>query len=1157
MANMNFGVNILPKANNTYTLGNSDYKWNIFANTLNGISLTNIITDVQINGTSILSNNVANIPIGTWDVLGVVKPNPDYGVGRIASDNPINNGTLWVAKATSAQIKTGDNEYKPIVPYNQHESVFYGLAKAAGDSTQASSSNAVGTYTSGAQSAIRNMLAVAPTAHPIFTGSISLARDANSNIGYNSISLGHGNVAQGSCSIAMGIYNYANADASVAIGYNNMAMGTMSFAGGYGNSAHGAFSYAFGLNSVNDIPSYTNWTASTSYAVGDNVVNLVDNLMYTCIEANSDATFNQGKWVPIVKSTFIEKIGNGELNMSTGEFGTPSNARALDWQGNEYLNGDLYINCNDNSTGGIAIGEELNKKINITSDTVTGNPCTFNSDVEDIPLKSIKLGYEFSQPGNGDPYPTNIHPITGITNFFIAKTKKNMAQIRGYSAENKTYTAAGTLSNNYGTMISTTSPESSLDITQSSSTTEYAKNHYRNGYVVFRTDNMVVGQCYDVSIKVTNITSNPLEATLSELCLTPPSGGITPPTEVIGNVLIWKNMLYRDTNGNQSWEVRICGISCTISEFMVTPANTNDGIYEPYEGIVKQYTFPVLGKNLCNTSVDNTIPFAYSGHDNYTISNGTVYITGKTLFGFKVPVTPSTKYRWSLNITSNITIEAFDYESEPDEIQNADHTCYYTTNATEGTITVPEGSNWIVFAFYTTKTDVTISNIQIELGETTTSYEPYTNTVGIGTLDATAGTLTVTHMIYTTTWGKGEAANIKENNERRKFTAPFVFKNATVLKTGASNIAPWLWDYDIDTIHFYNHQQYSYVFLPIGTSDDTEIQIMGQLAEPRVISIPPITIKTFRGTNTIWTNTNGSIEIENHIDLETIKEYADNARIQDVQINGTSILNNKVVNIPIATANDFSGYRLVKVNYSNGINIASDNCLSIVRAVESDAKAGNNGYRVCTPYWQHCYTFYGLAKAAGDSTQSASSNAVGVYTDSAKTAIQKMLGIYSAPWEFINEETFTNAEEADYTITTDSNNQAFELTDVLMMFETPQQETEAIKGAYGQIRFYHNSSSYFSSESGQWTQAANSSAHGFMVMIEQEPGGLFICRETAQTTTSNSAVWRTRYGAGFGENSTAQGLKMLSAPRTISKIMIMQVTGTGHYKLYGKRKVTT
>ena len=38
-------------------------------------------------------------------------------------------------------------------------------------------------------------------------------------------------------------------------------------------------------------------------------------------------------------------------------------------------------------------------------------------------------------------------------------------------------------------------------------------------------------------------------------------------------------------------------------------------------------------------------------------------------------------------------------------------------------------------------------------------------------------------------------------------------------------------------------------------------------------------------------------------------------------------------------------------------------------------------------------TFYGLAKAAGDTTQASSSNAVGTYTDDAKTAIQTMIGV--------------------------------------------------------------------------------------------------------------------------------------------------------------------
>ena len=117
--------------------------------------------------------------------------------------------------------------------------------------------------------------------------------------------------------------------------------------------------------------------------------------------------------------------------------------------------------------------------------------------------------------------------------------------------------------------------------------------------------------------------------------------------------------------------------------------------------------------------------------------------------------------------------------------------------------------------------------------------------------------------------------------------------------------------------------------------------------------------------------------------------------LSDVQVNSTSIVNNGIASIPIATANDFSGYRLVQINTSNGITIASDNCLSIVRAQESDAKAGNNAYKVCTPYWEHYYTFYGLAKAAGDSTQSASSNTVGTYTNEAKAAIQSMLGISS------------------------------------------------------------------------------------------------------------------------------------------------------------------
>ena len=55
-------------------------------------------------------------------------------------------------------IKQGGRIYEPLATGHQHASTFYGLAKAAGDTTQSQSSNAVGTYTEDAKSAISEML---------------------------------------------------------------------------------------------------------------------------------------------------------------------------------------------------------------------------------------------------------------------------------------------------------------------------------------------------------------------------------------------------------------------------------------------------------------------------------------------------------------------------------------------------------------------------------------------------------------------------------------------------------------------------------------------------------------------------------------------------------------------------------------------------------------------------------------------------------------------------------------------------------------------------------------------------------------------------------------------------------------------------------------
>ena len=111
--------------------------------------------------------------------------------------------------------------------------------------------------------------------------------------------------------------------------------------------------------------------------------------------------------------------------------------------------------------------------------------------------------------------------------------------------------------------------------------------------------------------------------------------------------------------------------------------------------------------------------------------------------------------------------------------------------------------------------------------------------------------------------------------------------------------------------------------------------------------------------------------------------------VTDVKVNGSSIVQDGVANVPVASANNVG---LVKIFSGNGIYIDGNNDLAINRAADSQIKNGAASYRPIVPICQHLATFYGLAKAAGDTTQSASSNAVGTYTEDAKSAISEMLG---------------------------------------------------------------------------------------------------------------------------------------------------------------------
>ncbi len=113
------------------------------------------VEDVQIDGTSILNNGVAHIPVATYFNLGVVQ----VGTGMAYASN----GTVSVQTADNSKIQAGTDRAWFIDARRAYSAAFYGLAKAAGDTTQQESENAVGTYTEAAKTAIRAMLGVPGT----------------------------------------------------------------------------------------------------------------------------------------------------------------------------------------------------------------------------------------------------------------------------------------------------------------------------------------------------------------------------------------------------------------------------------------------------------------------------------------------------------------------------------------------------------------------------------------------------------------------------------------------------------------------------------------------------------------------------------------------------------------------------------------------------------------------------------------------------------------------------------------------------------------------------------------------------------------------------------------------------------------------------------
>ena len=564
---------------------------------------------------------------------------------------------------------------------------------------------------------------------------------------------------------------------------------------------------------------------------------------------------------------FNQVFPAGTYTMSAKYSGSVSGVRFLcdkeitDWTWNNYYNG--YFGPTDNTitfttTETFSVGVVFLTLTDHTGETGT---------IYDIQFESGSTATSYA------PY-ANVCPISGWTSAKMYKAGKNIGHVIGYSATTMvTPTHTRTLANSYGTTISTTDyslPDTALVITQSQAPSTDSIASYKNGYICIGVDNLVYGQYYDISFKMSNIVSNPLGATTMQL--QNPAGDRKAITIVENGYCIAKNLLFRTNSSLSSCyqiEIRNCGVSFTLSEFMVTPANTNDGVFEPYCGDIIPVTFPVVGKNV----TEWVAPGGYTAGAYYNGNNG--WHNGW------VPPTSANgkKITYSATIdNSNSDKDAYlhvwtkDANNQYVDVSIISSIISPGTSSTRlsRTITINTNRYKTIYFGLTMGAGATASHPMVEYGDTATTYESYSsnNTVYGGYVDIAAGEAVATYGLldigtlnYTYRSNLGGGA----------FTATIAYNGAPYAKdnwTGVCTKYPYLGAYwNLNNVT----QGIGYVYykdlivkdtnVTLDDADAIKTALNGtilcyELATPLHYPLSPTELTSFLDQNNIWSNTN-------------------------------------------------------------------------------------------------------------------------------------------------------------------------------------------------------------------------------------------------------------------------------------------------------------
>ena len=380
---------ILPVDNYAMVVGNGDITSTIYSNAYaldwdgNGYYYGNLYVNCNRNsaeGTKVATETYVNTSINN---LALVASTGDYS-------DLLNTPPITIGSRTSSIIEnnnTASGDYSHAAGNStiaNHKSQYvFGEFNLADDSNN--SANARGNYIeivgNGTNDSARaNARTLDWNGNEILAGDLTINKGQSNEATLSTVistiptnaKNGSANysIAEGNATTAKGTASHAEGDRSVAAGGMSHAEGQTCTANAYGSHAEGYHTYANGTyshagGSYNVIDSYdawAEWTANTSYVVGDKVKRTSGSSVagYICKTANSDSSFSSSKWTAQSgKMNYIEIVGCGTAENNR------INARALDWDGNGRYKKDLYVNCNNDSTGGqkVATEEYVNARI--------------------------------------------------------------------------------------------------------------------------------------------------------------------------------------------------------------------------------------------------------------------------------------------------------------------------------------------------------------------------------------------------------------------------------------------------------------------------------------------------------------------------------------------------------------------------------------------------------------------------------------------------------------------------------------------------------------------------------------------------------------------------------------------------------------------------